>query len=96
MNSARIAVRLRPRTNKASPFRFSSGGGRWLNEGHAYLQPWAGINAQEDQIGAAAADLVPLARLMGEQIQTLRAWAKGRARLATTPAEAAAGRKLAA
>ena len=41
-------------------------------------------------------ELVPLARLMGEQIQALRTWAKGRARLATTPPEAAAGRKLAA
>jgi hypothetical protein len=41
-------------------------------------------------------DLVPLSRLMGEQIQALRTWAKGRARLATTPAEAAAGRKIAA
>lgn len=41
-------------------------------------------------------DLVPLSRLMGEQIQALRQWAKGRARLATTRVTASAGRKLAA
>jgi hypothetical protein len=41
-------------------------------------------------------DLVSLSRLMGEPIQALRTWAKGRARLATTPIEQASGRKFAA
>ena len=39
-------------------------------------------------------ELVPLSRLMAEQITTLRAWAKGRARLATKPNAASDSRKI--
>jgi SpoVK/Ycf46/Vps4 family AAA+-type ATPase len=41
-------------------------------------------------------DMVPLSKLMSEQIDGLRRWAKGRARLATKAEAAARGRKLAA
>ena len=47
-------------------------------------------------VSLALNELVPLSRLMGEQLQALRTWAKGRARPATTPAEVLSGRKLAA
>ncbi len=40
-------------------------------------------------------DVVPLSKLMAEQIDGLRRWAKGRARLATKTETAAHGRKLA-
>jgi hypothetical protein len=40
-------------------------------------------------------ELVPLSRLMAEQIDALRKWAKGRARLATKPEAASQGRKIA-
>jgi hypothetical protein len=39
-------------------------------------------------------DLVPLSKLMAEQIDTLRHWAKGRARPATKPAATLASRKI--
>ena len=39
-------------------------------------------------------DLVPLSKLMGEQIAALRKWAKGRARPATTPEQERTGRKI--
>ena len=41
-------------------------------------------------------DVVPLSKLMTEQIEGLRRWAKGRARLATKPAREANGRKIVA
>ena len=41
-------------------------------------------------------DVVPLSRLMAEQIDALRKWAKGRARLATKAEPVAAGRRIAA
>ena len=40
-------------------------------------------------------DFVPLSKLMAEQINGLRNWAKGRARFATTPASPTSSRKLA-
>lgn len=39
-------------------------------------------------------DLVPLSKLMSEQIAALRKWAKGRARPATTPEQERTGRKI--
>lgn len=39
-------------------------------------------------------DLVPLSKLMGDQISALRKWAKGRARPATTPEQERTGRKI--
>jgi hypothetical protein len=39
-------------------------------------------------------DLVPLSKLMSEQIASLRKWAKGRARPATTLEQERPGRKL--
>ncbi|HPO38581.1 MAG TPA: hypothetical protein PL176_11280, partial [Kiritimatiellia bacterium] len=42
-------------------------------------------------------ETVPLAKLMGDQIQGLRKWAQGRCRMAATvPAEAVVGRRIAA
>ena len=41
-------------------------------------------------------DLVPLSKLMAEQIAALRTWAKGRARMATSQEEGKRGRKIAA
>ena len=41
-------------------------------------------------------DLVPLSKLMVEQITALRTWAKDRARLATSAAEGKKSRKIAA
>ena len=41
-------------------------------------------------------DLVPLSKLMAEQITALRQWAEGRARLATSQEEGKRGRKIAA
>ena len=46
-------------------------------------------------IARVLTDLVPLSRLMAEQIAGLRAWANGRARLATAPPAEARLRKLA-
>jgi SpoVK/Ycf46/Vps4 family AAA+-type ATPase len=46
-------------------------------------------------IAQVLTDLVPLSRLMAEQIAGLRTWAKGRARLATAPPVEAKHRKLA-
>jgi SpoVK/Ycf46/Vps4 family AAA+-type ATPase len=40
-------------------------------------------------------DLVPLSKLMSEQIDALRRWAKGRARLATTQSSQSQGRRIA-
>ncbi|PAW76103.1 MAG: hypothetical protein B9S32_16500 [Verrucomicrobia bacterium Tous-C9LFEB] len=39
-------------------------------------------------------EFVPLSKLMGEEIEGLRRWAKGRARPATTPAIERRSRKL--
>jgi SpoVK/Ycf46/Vps4 family AAA+-type ATPase len=47
-------------------------------------------------LGAILAQQVPLSRLMGEQIATLRQWAQGRARPATRPEAGKTGRKIAA
>lgn len=47
-------------------------------------------------LGAILAQQVPLSRLMGEQIATLRQWAQGRARPATRPDAGKSGRKVAA
>lgn len=47
-------------------------------------------------LGQILAETVPLSRLMAEQIDALRKWAQGRARLATSPTPARVGRKLAA
>jgi len=41
-------------------------------------------------------DLVPLSKLMSEQIDGLRRWAKGRARVATQQSSSSQGRKIAA
>ena len=41
-------------------------------------------------------DLVPLSKLMSEQIDALRKWAKGRARMATQPSSSSQARKIAA
>jgi SpoVK/Ycf46/Vps4 family AAA+-type ATPase len=41
-------------------------------------------------------DVVPLSKLMAEQIDGLRRWAKGRARLATKAEPVASGRRIAA
>ena len=46
-------------------------------------------------IASVLTDLVPLSKLMAEQISGLRSWAKGRARLATSLVVEKAGRKLA-
>jgi len=45
-------------------------------------------------ISLQLAELVPLSKLMAEQIQGLRQWAKGRARPATKPAEESKGRRI--
>ena len=45
---------------------------------------------------AAVTEQVPLSRLMGEPIATLRQWAQGRARPATKPEKDAASRREAA
>jgi len=45
-------------------------------------------------IAAVLGDFVPLSKLMAEQITGLRGWAKGRARLATTPAVEKGVRKM--
>jgi SpoVK/Ycf46/Vps4 family AAA+-type ATPase len=45
-------------------------------------------------IAAVLNDLVPLSKLMAEQIAALRNWAKGRARCATAPITERKGRKL--
>lgn len=47
-------------------------------------------------LGAILAQQVPLSRLMGEQIATLRQWAQGRARPATRAEVGKTGRKIAA
>ena len=47
-------------------------------------------------LGAILAQQVPLSRLMGEQIATLRQWAQGRAKPATRPDAGKSGRKVAA
>ena len=47
-------------------------------------------------ITLAIGAVVPLSRLMGEQIAGLRKWAQGRCRMATTQAEERKGRKIAA
>jgi SpoVK/Ycf46/Vps4 family AAA+-type ATPase len=44
----------------------------------------------------AVVDTVPLSKLMGEQIASLRKWATGRCRMATAPSAEAKGRKIAA
>jgi SpoVK/Ycf46/Vps4 family AAA+-type ATPase len=41
-------------------------------------------------------ELVPLSRLMGEQLKALREWARGRARLATSRSTESAERRIAA
>lgn len=46
-------------------------------------------------LSMVAEDLIPLSKLMCEQISALRKWSKGRARLATSPTKAEEGRKLA-
>lgn len=47
-------------------------------------------------MGEALAAFVPLSKLSSEQVTALRAWATGRARLATTPADTRRTRKVAA
>ena len=47
-------------------------------------------------LGKALADMVPLSKLMAEQIAGLRKWAVGRCRMATSPAKEGKGRKIAA
>jgi SpoVK/Ycf46/Vps4 family AAA+-type ATPase len=47
-------------------------------------------------IGKALSETVPLSRLMGEQVSALRAWAKGRARPATSAEAAPGARRIAA
>ena len=54
----------------------------------------AGKEPTDAAIGKVLKDLVPLSRLMGEQIAALRKWAKGRARPATTPEQERRGRKI--
>ena len=49
-----------------------------------------------NDISAALAEAVPLSRLMSEQIQGLRKWAKGRARPASSIDPGSDGRKIAA
>jgi len=41
-------------------------------------------------------ELVPLSRLMGEQLKALREWARGRARLATSRSAECTERRIAA
>jgi SpoVK/Ycf46/Vps4 family AAA+-type ATPase len=45
-------------------------------------------------IASVLTDLVPLSKLMAEQISALRGWAKGRARLATSCVQEMTGRKM--
>ena len=47
-------------------------------------------------IGLALTEIVPLSKLMVEQLSGLRAWSKGRARPATTPSAEQKGRRIAA
>lgn len=47
-------------------------------------------------VSMALDELVPLSRLMAEQVAELKKWAKGRARLATSQREEKTGRKIAA
>ena len=47
-------------------------------------------------IGEILVDFAPLSKLMAEQISGLRQWAKGRARMATTPEVERKLRKIAA
>jgi len=53
-----------------------------------------GKEPTDAQITKVLEDTVPLSKLMGEQIATLRKWAKGRARPATTPEQERTGRKI--
>ena len=47
-------------------------------------------------IGSVLVDFVPLSKLMGESMTTLRTWAKGRARPATTPPAERSTRRITA
>ena len=47
-------------------------------------------------IGTALNDTVPLSKLMNEQIGSLRKWANGRCRMATSQVKEEVGRKIAA
>jgi SpoVK/Ycf46/Vps4 family AAA+-type ATPase len=53
-----------------------------------------GKEPTDAQIATVLEDMVPLSKLMGEQIAALRKWAKGRARPATTPEQERTGRKI--
>jgi SpoVK/Ycf46/Vps4 family AAA+-type ATPase len=48
------------------------------------------------EISKALTELVPLSKLMAEPIASLRTWAVGRCRMATTPVQEKTGRKIAA
>ena len=54
----------------------------------------AGKEPTDLTISLTAEDMVPLSKLMSEQINGLRKWAKGRARLATSTEAAPTGRKI--
>jgi len=54
----------------------------------------AGKEPTDLTISLTAEDMVPLSKLMSEQINGLRKWAKGRARLATSTEAAPSGRKI--
>ena len=54
----------------------------------------AGKEPTDEAIAKVLEDLVPLSKLMSEQIAALRKWAKGRARPATTPEQERTGRKI--
>ncbi len=56
----------------------------------------AGKEPTELSIALALSESVPLSRLKAEEIKGLRAWAKGRARPATSPEEGSRGRRIAA
>ena len=64
----------------------------------AHPNPKSDKNTQPSDLNIARVlnDLVPLSKLMAEQITALRSWAKGRARMATSQPVESKLRKLAA
>lgn len=59
-----------------------------------YLAFGEGQEPADNTVGTVLTDLVPLSKLMADQINALRKWAKGRARPATTPEVEKVGRKV--
>jgi SpoVK/Ycf46/Vps4 family AAA+-type ATPase len=59
-----------------------------------YLSFSQGEEPSDRAMMAALANMVPLAKLMGEQINALRKWAKGRARSSTAEQAETTDRKL--